>query len=93
LVVHLILALATAAGIGGKVRSALRDQPIAGVVVSAIGESHTVNQAELDRRYFGQAFLLCPTPAPSGTAHSDGSGSYDRVLSPRGGFVALRAGV
>jgi len=145
-VVHLILALAIAADVGGEVRSAVNDQPIAGVIVSAVGGSDTVrtdangrfrlvtstttrlrffragytprelvaasgdttllvvltptartleastitavrgddaapvtratiDEAELDRRYFGQELPLLLTTAPSVTAYSD-AGSF-----------------
>ena len=144
--VHLILALAIAADVGGEVRSAVNDQPIAGVIVSAVGGSDTVrtdtngrfrlvtstttrlrffragytprelvaapgdstllvvltptartleastitavrgddaapvtratiDEAELDRRYFGQELPLLLTTAPSVTAYSD-AGSF-----------------
>lgn len=144
--VHLILALAIIADVGGEVRSALNDHPIAGVVVSAVGGRDTVrtdnrgrfrlatsattrlrftregyvteelvavpgdttlrvlmtptaraleastitavrgdaaapvtratiDEAELDRRYFGQELPLLLTTAPSVTAYSD-AGSF-----------------
>ena len=146
LVVQLFLALAIAADVGGEVRSALTDQPIAGVIVTAVGGRDTVrtdatgrfrlaiaavtrlrfsragfttteiigtpgdttlrvmmtptprtleastitavrgdaaapvsratiDQAELDRRYFGQELPLLLTSAPSITAYSD-AGSF-----------------
>ena len=144
--VHLFLALAVAADVGGEVRSALNDQPIAGVIVTAVGGKDTVrtdangrfriatvstarlhfsragfssfdlvaspgdtslvvrltptartleaatitavrgdavaplarstiDQAELERRYFGQELPLLLTASPSITAYSD-AGSY-----------------
>src|SRR3954467_698036 len=146
LVLHLIVALAVAADVGGEVRSALNDQPVAGVIVSAVGGTDTVrtdnagrfhlsvsattrlrffragftpreivaapgdtalrviitptartleastitavrgdaaapvtratiDQAELDRRYFGQELPLLLTTSPSITAYSD-AGSF-----------------
>ena len=146
LVVQLFLALSIAADVGGEVRSALTDQPIAGVIVTAVGGRDTVrtdatgrfrlaiatttrlrfsrtgystteiigspgdttlrvrmtptartleastitavrgdaaapvsratiDQAELDRRYFGQELPLLLTTAPSVTAYSD-AGSF-----------------
>jgi iron complex outermembrane receptor protein len=144
--VHLILALIAAADVGGEVRSALSDQPVAGVIVTAVGGRDTVrtdakgrfrialpasarlrfsrvgfsslervvaagdtnlvilltptartleaatitavrgdavaplarstiDQHELDRRYFGQEVPLLLTASPSITAYSD-AGSY-----------------
>lgn len=146
LVLHLIVALAVAADVGGEVRSALNDQPVAGVMVSAVGGTDTVrtdiagrfrlsvsattrlrffrvgftpreivaepgdtalrvimtptartleastitavrgeaaapvtratiDETELDRRYFGQELPLLLTTAPSITAYSD-AGSF-----------------
>jgi len=145
-VLHFILAAVIAADIGGQVRSALTDQPVAGVIVTVVGGRDTVHtdvngrfriaspttsrlrfsrvgfspleivaapgdttlrvsmtptartleaatitavrgeavapvsratidEAELDRRYFGQELPLLLTTAPSITAYSD-AGSF-----------------